>query len=482
MTSDSGRKTVSYMVRCALPAGDTLVKQDQNGANYTYQGAIGLAPEWKTGSCAKDCLEAMSSCLMAHVNTAGVHIPLWMTSPMSQIGWGKSPWYPNREGTFFGQIMLTNLQNNLDGYYCNGPGFDTNTVPGRLGSHQGAVPYGNAFPTRGGDCQSNCQMHPDGDGAISCPANNVTWTKPITVWRGQTFQAENAEYRAPVGVQSCTPASACGGGKRVSWIRVGTGITLRNVNVALAGTNNLIVYYTNGDLPGAAPRQLTVIVNGGAAQVRNFPPTGANWDTVKNATISLSGFNQGSNNTIYFGGTSSAQAPDLDWFEVINSTSGSAGTTQATSGTFAPNQLYRLQPFNGNPNISVDIMNNSTANGAVVQQWANSTQAAQKFYIRDAGGGNYYIKASAKDTMCFDVPSNNSANGVKMQLYSCNNSNAQKWDIDAVAGTPGLYTIRSIGVDNCLDQSSGSTANGNRMQMWDCNGGNNQKFYINTTN
>ena len=49
MTTSGGRKTVSYLVKCALAAGDSLVKQDQNGVNYTFAGGIGLCPAWKTG-------------------------------------------------------------------------------------------------------------------------------------------------------------------------------------------------------------------------------------------------------------------------------------------------------------------------------------------------------------------------------------------------------------------------------------------------
>src|SRR6267154_2348562 len=37
MTDANGRKTVSYLVRCALATGDTLVKQDQNNVNYTFK-------------------------------------------------------------------------------------------------------------------------------------------------------------------------------------------------------------------------------------------------------------------------------------------------------------------------------------------------------------------------------------------------------------------------------------------------------------
>ena len=46
--------------------------------------------------------------MMAHVNTAGVHIPIWLTSEAPQIGWGLDLVnYPKQEGTFFGNIIET---------------------------------------------------------------------------------------------------------------------------------------------------------------------------------------------------------------------------------------------------------------------------------------------------------------------------------------------------------------------------------------
>ena len=45
--------------------------------------------------------------MLAHVNTAGVHIPLWLVSPNSAVGWGLDPGYPNEEATFFGNIFTT---------------------------------------------------------------------------------------------------------------------------------------------------------------------------------------------------------------------------------------------------------------------------------------------------------------------------------------------------------------------------------------
>src|SRR6185312_8282363 len=50
-TTASGRAVVAYLVRCALPAGSSLVKADQYGASYTFAGLLGMAPQWEKGAC-----------------------------------------------------------------------------------------------------------------------------------------------------------------------------------------------------------------------------------------------------------------------------------------------------------------------------------------------------------------------------------------------------------------------------------------------
>src|SRR5205823_6536589 len=82
MTTDAGRQTVKYLVKCALSSSDTLVKQDQNYQSYTFPGGLGLCPSWKTAgiNSSSTCQEAISACMLAHVNTAGVHIPIWLVS------------------------------------------------------------------------------------------------------------------------------------------------------------------------------------------------------------------------------------------------------------------------------------------------------------------------------------------------------------------------------------------------------------------
>jgi hypothetical protein len=241
-----------------------------------------------------------------------------MTSPMTAIGWGRSPSFPTQEGTFFGQMMLTNTANNLDAYFCNGPDVANDTVPGRLGHNAGA-PYANAYPTEGGLCNAagHCTMQASGDGAVSCMGNGTVWNKPITVWRGKTFQAEGAVL---TGVSTINDA-ANSNGKRVGNIGPTATVKFNNVPAATGGVNNLVVYYANGD-GGGNIRYFNIKVNGGAPQQKGFKVVeGGNWSAIGQASVTLSGFVAGSTNTVEFLGDGIHAAPDLDWVEIIGASS-----------------------------------------------------------------------------------------------------------------------------------------------------------------
>ena len=95
-----------------------------------------MAPEWERGTCASDLPGAVSACLLAHVNTSGVHIPIWLDSD-NHDRLGPEHRYPYQEGSFFGNIFVSPPK----AYYCNGKDFDSGTVPGRLGVGQSNAPY-----------------------------------------------------------------------------------------------------------------------------------------------------------------------------------------------------------------------------------------------------------------------------------------------------------------------------------------------------
>src|SRR6185312_1821680 len=126
-------------------------------------------------------------CMLAHVNTACQHVPLWVVSPNSAIGWGLDPNYPNEEATFFGNIFTTGAHGTTPGtypmYYCAGPQVKVSAPAGRLGSAQTSPPYVNVFGSQyalcssGGATPADYPYQADGYKAIS------GWNYPVTIWR-----------------------------------------------------------------------------------------------------------------------------------------------------------------------------------------------------------------------------------------------------------------------------------------------------------
>jgi len=187
MSTGAGRNTVAYLVRCALPSGHSISKTDPSGRSYTFSGMFGLAPGWESGACGTSCQEAVSACMLAHINVAGVHVAIWMDSPISAIGFGKSSIYPNEEGTFFGNIFVTGSNGKVPAYYCEGGGFAKGVVPGRLGATSSAAGlFTNPFGS-GALCSSKCVAAPSshrGEGYASCSG----YSSPITVWRAASYR------------------------------------------------------------------------------------------------------------------------------------------------------------------------------------------------------------------------------------------------------------------------------------------------------
>jgi hypothetical protein len=186
MTSAAGRNTVTYLVRCALPAGITLVKKDQYGTSYSFPGEMGLAPQWRDGSCDTACQEKISSCMLAHINTAGVHVPLWVVSQDPSVGWKLNPLFPNQEGSFFGNIFVLGAHGTdpkrVAAYYCNGIDYKQDVVPGRIGANQVNAPYVDPFGGGKGYCKDYCTAA-DSPYASSGFKACAGWNNVMTVWR-----------------------------------------------------------------------------------------------------------------------------------------------------------------------------------------------------------------------------------------------------------------------------------------------------------
>jgi hypothetical protein len=413
--------------------------------------------------------------MMAHINSAGVHIPLWMTSPDS-MGWGQSAYYPTSEGTFFGQIFVTNANNNLDAYYCNGRDVSADVVPGRLGSNQGSVPYQNAWPQSAGmdglcatsHSTGTCRMHAltpgetESDGAESCTLNGVTYNHPVNVFRGQIFQAESAALDSGVTIQTGSKNS---GGRRVGNIGPYATVTFKNVLAGAAGANNLVVYYANGDC-GSGLRYFNVKVNGGPVQNKSFPIVAqADWTQIGQAIITLDGFTAGANNTVQFMGDGAHSAPDLDWIEVIaapgSGSSATSGSTCAAGATVAIQSMQNLQYASARQDNSNNVMAQATG----ISTW-------ETFDIVDAGGGfvalksrmnGLYVAADLGVSASAPLKARSTAIGgwEKFQFIKQSNGN---YAIKANAN--GLYVSARIDTSNTPLQASAGAVNA--WEMFTC--------------
>jgi hypothetical protein len=377
MTTSNGRKTVSYLVRCALAAGDSLVKQDQNGTNYTFPGAIGLCPEWKNGDVHGNerCMTGVSACLMAHVNTAGIHVPLWLDNN-SQLSNGSYPvnWgvdrvnFPMQEGTFFGDIFDTGSLSNIGlagatgpaAFFCDGAGFPagaSGVVAGRLGANQSGAPYRNPFGN-GVMCQNasttakysngingSCPAGSYANPSVGCPDGydtltaGVPWKNAVTVWRNNNYK--------PV---------------------FDTGYLYR---MSPYPSKNALSLDLNGGSTAVGTIFQQWYTSTGTAQEFTLVPDGANWRIAMTADLT--------------------KCVDLVG-------SGNSGTGNGT----------RL------------ALNTCTAG-----------DASQQFTISaDAPTGAFFFKNIASGR-CLDENGGNTAAGQPMQLWDCNGGNNQKFNIQA---------------------------------------------------
>ncbi len=71
-------EVMRYVVRCAVPAGQTRSYTDpETSTEYTWAGLLGLAPGWAGGAPATVAeQEVISACLAAHANPFGVSVPI----------------------------------------------------------------------------------------------------------------------------------------------------------------------------------------------------------------------------------------------------------------------------------------------------------------------------------------------------------------------------------------------------------------------
>ncbi|MBM7111967.1 hypothetical protein [Archangium primigenium] len=182
---------MSYMVRCAAPAGQTHVfRNPDTGRVHTWVGSLGLAPNWASGKSATEPEEqVISACLLAHVNNYGLHVPisvLGVNASGDSIDFSSEELqaYPQQESCFFGNIFSSqhspnpvllagNDRGSLD------PTQSTLRPCGLLGNDARVSHPACLEIKRVGQCEKYCTLAPGGSYYTSCTYNGRTYL-PIT--------------------------------------------------------------------------------------------------------------------------------------------------------------------------------------------------------------------------------------------------------------------------------------------------------------
>jgi hypothetical protein len=123
----------------------------------------------------------------------------------------------------------------------------------------------------------------------------------------------------------------------------------------------------------------------------------------------------------------------------------------------------------------LDVSNQSTADGANIQQWDYANQSNQRWDVIRLRGGEVAIVNQLSGKV-LDVQNGSFANGANVQQYYWGNVPNQRWRLQNAGG--GWYRIVSVRSGKCLDVQARSQDNGANIHQWACTGQPNQRWRL----
>ena len=199
---------MKYVIRCALPAGQSRVFTSSTGASYRWDGKFGLAPSWASGTPATLIEQQLiTSCLGAHVNKFGLNVPisvLGYDSSGAAIPMGRTELtdYPVREGCFFGNVF------NGEGVFVGNDSvwrfYNSSSRDCALASRWFRVNNNCPPMIFAGACSDMCTPDPSNNAYLSCSYNGKSYAVI------NTRVTQDVIYRC--GDHVCQISESCGTG------------------------------------------------------------------------------------------------------------------------------------------------------------------------------------------------------------------------------------------------------------------------------
>jgi GLTT repeat (6 copies) len=189
-----GDMVMRYVVRCAVPAGETRSYTDAStGQQYTWTGGLGLAPGWAGGAPPTVAEQQLiTACVIAHVNRYGLSIPISILGRDAQgavipFTNAELETYAVREACFFGNLFNEEgLFFGVDQNVSNEAQYLTRACAGM--EDMSGNPHRRCEPLRYvGACRQSCMQDPRGPFYSLCARNGV-------IYRGITTRMRQADF------------------------------------------------------------------------------------------------------------------------------------------------------------------------------------------------------------------------------------------------------------------------------------------------
>lgn len=166
---------------------------------------------------------------------------------------------------------------------------------------------------------------------------------------------------------------------------------------------------------------------------------------------------------------------------------GSPATSAAISEASLSERWYvsydgdKVRLVNVGSGKALDVFAGSTAQGTVVQQYADNGTQAQRWYLK-LGAGGWQLVSALDGGVALDVNGNSTKAGARIQVWGTNASAAQRFHFVPcdVLASGEVYKILSMdgSGDLVVDVPGASDADGVALQVYDDNGTAAQRFKV----
>lgn len=128
-----------------------------------------------------------------------------------------------------------------------------------------------------------------------------------------------------------------------------------------------------------------------------------------------------------------------------------------------------IQKLSGAAGFCLNLHNNSSSDGAVINLWNCNRQPSQQWRILSDGT----IRHGAFPDKCLNLHNHEKKDGAVINLWNCNNHASQQWRVNSD------MTIRQAAYPNmCLNLHYNALNDGATVNLWSCNNHESQKWNV----